>query len=173
VFLSPKEDRSLWELTKASGSPQKVKERVQVLRLSSRGWKVEKIAVYLKWSKTTVRRTLQRWLKEGEKGLWDKPRAGKPKKWQSEDIEVVEKAIKEEERSYSSRQLCQILIEKRNVKLSERHLRRILKKKLFMEKNTSLSKKEARRGSERNQEGRFGYAGMGGSRRRNLRKISG
>jgi hypothetical protein len=54
VFLNTKEDRSLWELTQAAEIPQKVKERVQVLRLSSRGWKVEKIAVYMKWSKTTA-----------------------------------------------------------------------------------------------------------------------
>ncbi len=88
VFLNPKEDRSLWELTQATEIPQKVKERVQVLRLSSRGWK--------------------------------------------------------EERSYSSRQLCQILRQERELELSERHLRRILKKKLLMEKNKSLNKGEAR-----------------------------
>jgi hypothetical protein len=33
VFLNTKEDRSLWELTQAAEIPQKVKERVQVLRL--------------------------------------------------------------------------------------------------------------------------------------------
>lgn len=143
VFLNTKEDRSLWELTQATEIPQKVKERVQVLRLSSRGWKVEKIAVYMKWSKTTVRRTLKRWQAQGEKGLWDKPRIGRPKKWQSVDLEVVESALKEE-RSYSSRQLCQILSQERKLELSERHLRRILKKKLLMEKNKSFNKGEAR-----------------------------
>ncbi len=101
------------------------------------------LAVYMKWSKTTVRRTLKRWQGQGEKGLWDKPRIGRPKTWQSEDLEVVESALKEE-RSYSSRQLCQILSQERKLELSQRHLRRILKKKLLMEKNKSLNKGEAR-----------------------------
>lgn len=135
VFLKKEEDRTLWELSKASEVSAKISERAQVLRLSSQGWKVEKIANYLKCSTTTIRRTIHRWQEKGLGGLGDKTRPGRKKKWQEADIEVIEKRVKEEERSYSSQQLCQILKSERKVELSQRQLRRILKKKLFVETN--------------------------------------
>lgn len=135
VFLKLEEDRTLWELSKARDISAKIRERAQVLRLSSQGWKVEKIANYLKCSTTTIRRTIHRWQDSGLGGLGDKPRPGRKKKWQEADLEIIEKRLREEERSYSSQQLCPVLKSERKVELSERQLRRILKKKLLVEKN--------------------------------------
>jgi transposase len=109
--------------------PRKAQQRGEVLRLSSRGWKVEQIAEYFKWSEETVRRTINRWKKEGFAGLEDKKRTGRPTKWKEEDLAVLEKKL-ESERSYSSRQLKEILRKERQVTLSERQMRRILKKKI-------------------------------------------
>jgi len=39
--------RMLLELRKADGVPQRAKDRAEVIRLSSQGWKVKKIATYL------------------------------------------------------------------------------------------------------------------------------
>jgi transposase len=144
VFLSGEQDRTLWELRKAVGVPQRTKDRAQALRLSGMGWKVEKIATYLKWSPSTVRSTLHRWQLMGLAGLWDAPRPGRRRKWLPENMAVISEKLETEQRTYSSRQLCQVLATSSQVHLSERQLRRILKKKLLMEKNKKLDERKAK-----------------------------
>ncbi|MGK7929728.1 MAG: helix-turn-helix domain-containing protein [Spirulina sp.] len=126
--MNSAEDRTLWELSKAESVAPKTKERAQVLRLSSKGWKVDKIAEYMKCSKATVRRTIHRWKEKGLGGLSAKKSPGRKKKWEEEDLKKIEEKL-EEERSYSSKQLCKILEKERKIKISERQMRRILKKK--------------------------------------------
>lgn len=131
VFLTLHQEDTLFELSRASQVNQRTKDRASAIRLSSRGWKVDKIAVYLKWSKQRVRETIHKWEEKGLVGLWDAPKTGRKKKWTTEDIAEIEKKLETESRSYNSRQLCQILLKERKVKLSERQLRRILKKKII------------------------------------------
>jgi DNA-binding NarL/FixJ family response regulator len=69
VFLTREQDRMLLELRKVDGVPQCTKDRAQVIRLSSMGWKVKKIAAYLHWRETTVRTALHRWIAHGKRGL--------------------------------------------------------------------------------------------------------
>lgn len=131
VFLTIAQEKTLFELSKAKEVPQRTKERASAIRLSSMGWKVEKIAIYLKWSKDTVRAAIHRWLKYGLVGLWDKPRSGRKTKWKRADLIEIEQKLAAEQQSYNSRQLGQFLANERKIKLSERHLRRILKKKII------------------------------------------
>jgi transposase len=77
-------------------------------------------------------------------GLWDAPRSGRKRKWQSENIEEITKKLEKEQRTYNTRQLLQILATLNGVHLSERQLRRILKKKLLMEKNKEFNKRETK-----------------------------
>jgi transposase len=129
VFLKSQEDQTLFELRKAVNVPQIAKDRAQVIRLSSQGWKVSKIASYFGWSVQTVRSTIHRWKNRGLVGLWDAPRPGRTRKWKPEDLEKLEESLEKEQRTYSSRQLAQKLLQEREVSLSTRHLRRILKKR--------------------------------------------
>ena len=129
VFLSPAENRTLFELRTATTVPQRVKDRASVIRLSHQGMYVEKIASFFDWNVRTVRETLHRWQQEGLGGLWDSPRPGPAKRWQSEDIDYLETCLREEQRTYNSEQLAQKLAHDRNVKLSRDHLRRVLKKR--------------------------------------------
>ena len=135
VFLTIVEERTLFELSKGQGVPQRTKDRASVIRLSSMGWKVEKIAVYLKWSKDTVRAAIHPWLKYGLVGLWDKPRSGRKTKWKRVDLVEIEEKLAVEQQSYSSQKLRKFWLNERKIDLSERHLRRILKKKISVEEN--------------------------------------
>lgn len=130
VFLTKAQDRNLLELSKSAAVSQKVKERATMIRLSAIGWKVEKIARYLGVSKLVVRNSIHRWLKKEFIGLEDTPKPGRKRKWQPEDLAALEVKLETEQRVYSSRQLCEVLANSRKIRLSERHLRRILKKKL-------------------------------------------
>ena len=62
VFLTSEQEKTLFELSKAPKVPQRTKDRASAIRLSAIGWKVEKIAVYLKWSKSTVRTAIHRYI---------------------------------------------------------------------------------------------------------------
>ncbi len=107
-------------------------------------WKVEKIAIYLKWADSTVRTAIHRWENLGLMGLWDAPRSGRKRKWQPENIEVIAEKLDCDQRTYNSRQLLQILATLNQVHLSERQLRRILKKKLLMEENEKLDQRKTK-----------------------------
>lgn len=139
VFLNSLEEQTLWELRKAKNIPNRTKERAEAVRLSAQGWRIEKISNYLKCSPSTVRSTLHRWKEKGLEGLWDAPRPGRNKKWLTSDIAAIEEKLEIEQRTYNSKQLCHFLATERQVSLSERQLRRILKKKLVVEKNTDFS----------------------------------
>jgi transposase len=129
IFLTPEENRTLFELRTATTVPQRVKDRAEALRLSAHGWYVEKIATYLNWTPQTVRETIHRWNTKGLGGLWEAPgRGGKPK-WQETDIAYLEECLKQEPRTYNSQQLSEKLASERQVQLSPDRIRRVLKKR--------------------------------------------
>jgi transposase len=129
VFLTTEQDRTLFEIRTATTVPQRVKDRAAVLRLSAQGWYVEKIATHMNWNEDTVRETIHRWHKQGLGGLWDAPKPGGKRRWQESDIEHIEQALRDEPRTYNSKQLARKLKEDRKVDLSADRLRRILKKR--------------------------------------------
>ncbi len=128
-YLTPEEDRTLFELRTATTVPQRVKDRAEVLRLSHRGWYVEQIADFYSWHLQTVRETLHRWREKGLGGLWEAPGRGKQRRWSEADLEYLERLLAEESRTYNSKQLAQKLWEERQVKLTPGHLRELLKKR--------------------------------------------
>lgn len=128
IGLNGEEDRTLYELSLADSIPWRIKLRAASLRLNAAGWRVGAIAKYLQQSPQTVRQTLKRWETGGLGGLWEVVgRGGKPK-WRADDVAAVEQWL-HEDRSYTSRQLCQRLEDERGIGLSGRQLGRILKKR--------------------------------------------
>lgn len=129
AILSAEEDRTLLELRTATNVPQRTKDRAEVLRLSHRGWTTEQIAEYFDWRVETVRETIYRWRDQGLGGLWDAPRPGRRPKWQEADMAHLEQSLQQEAQTHNSKQLVHQLQQERQVTLSPRHLRRILKKR--------------------------------------------
>jgi len=128
VFLTREQDRTLLNL-RTGDTPQKVKDRAEVIRLNAHGWYVEKIAAHFNWSPQTVREVLHRWQKLGLEGLWELPGRGGKTKYKEEDIVFLEECLKKEPRTYNSQQLAQKLQSDRQIKLSPDRLRRVLKKR--------------------------------------------
>lgn len=129
IFLTPEEDRTLFELRTATTVAVRIKDRAEVVRLNAHGWYVEKIAAHFNWHPQTVRDTIHRWRTQGLGGLWEADgRGGKPR-WQAADMEYLEDCLRQEQRTYNSRQLAQKLRDERHVRLSPDHLRRVLQKR--------------------------------------------
>ena len=135
VKLSQLEKETLNELHKASSVPYRTRNRAWMLKLNAQGRNVPEIAQILSCHEHTVRATIQRWQDRGLVGLWEAQGRGAKPKWKSEDLEYLEACLIEDERTYNSVQLSRKLKEERAVDLSSDRLRRILKKKISLEKN--------------------------------------
>lgn len=138
VHLSEEANEALRQLSLSDGPAAIVKQRAQALRLNAAGLNVPAIAQHLQLHEHTVRHALKRWQAKGLAGLWDAPRSGRPRRWQASDWEAVE-AWLQEPRSYTSRQLCEKLLRKRQVSLSPRQMSRVLPKRVSLEATTLLS----------------------------------
>jgi transposase len=129
VKLSLSEDKQLLEISQNNETPNRTKKRAEALRLSNHGWKVDKIAEYFDWHSQTVRELIQRWRKQGVKGLYDQPKSGRPRQWQEEDIQYLEKCMEKDQQVYNGQQLAEKLRQERNINLSSDRIRKLLKKK--------------------------------------------
>ena len=145
IELSAEEDKTLHELAQASTVPRRTRERAEALRLNHRGWTTQQIAEYLDWRVATVRTAIYRWRDQGLMGLWDQTRSGRPSRLSDEDWAHLRHCLEQEEQTYTSGQLVEEL-EKRGVALSRRQLRRLLKKKISLETDSSIPSSAARPG---------------------------
>ena len=128
IFLTGEQERNLLKL-RAADVPQKVKDRAEVIRLNAHGWYVEKKATYFNWTSQTVREVLHKWHNLGLEGLWELPGRGVKPKLTEVDIIFLEECLKNEPRTYNSRQLSEKLERERSIKMSPDRLRRVLKKR--------------------------------------------
>ena len=133
ITLTTEENTILQQLELSNSAPRRTKQRATVLRLNAAGWKVKEIANYLEWAESTVRQAIHRWNKSGLLGLWETRGRGRKPSWTTEDWEAIEQWLNEP-RSISSRQLSQRLARERQVFLGTEQVRRILKKKVVLEK---------------------------------------
>ena len=133
ITLTSEENKTLQELEVASAVPRRTKQRATVLRLNAKGWRVKEIADYLEWAESTVRQTIHRWNQQGLAGLWEARGRGKKPSWTDEDWQALEQWLREP-CSISSKQLSQRLAKERQVILGAEQIRRILKKKVALEK---------------------------------------
>ena len=130
VTLSLVEDKRLLEISQSQDTGKRVKQRAEAIRLSSHGWKVAQIAAYFEWHEQTVREIIQRWKQQGEKGLYDLPKTGRPKQWQEKDLKYLETCLEKDSQLYNSKQLSTKLQQERQVKLSSDRIRKLLKKRV-------------------------------------------
>jgi len=129
VFLTQEEERTLWELRRATTISQRVKDRAEAVRLSHQGWYVEQIATHLHSTAKTVRKTLNAWKTKGLGGLSEGSGRGRQRRWTEADIEYLEDCLRIDPRTYNSVQLAEKLCRERQVDLSPEYLRQILKKR--------------------------------------------
>ena len=139
IILTPEEDCTLTELRQAQSVPQRTRDRAHMLCLNAQGWNVPTIAEIFKCHPHTVRATLRRWEAGGLGGLWEAPGRGAKPKWQASDLDYLSECLEHEPRTYNSVQLAKKLKQERLVDLSSDRLRRLLKKKISVETDSTQS----------------------------------
>ncbi len=135
IELNPQEEETLAQLRQSDSVPYRTRDRAHMLRLNAQGKNVPEIAQIFNCHEHTVRATIRRWSERGLTGLWEAKGRGAKPKWKAEDIEYLETCLNEEQRTYNSVQLARKLKQERAIDLSSDRLRRLLKKKISLEKN--------------------------------------
>lgn len=153
IVLTSEEDRTLAELRQAQSLPQRTRDRAHMLRLNAQGWNVPALAEVFECHPHTVRATLRRWQERGLGGLWEAPGRGAKPQWQAADLEYLTDCLEHEPRTYNSLQLAQKLKQERLVDLSSDRLRRLLKKKLSLETDSTEPSRQTRPGAKGAQAG--------------------
>lgn len=129
INLSTEQERTLYELSLATTIPRRVQERALMVRLSHQGLHANQVATFMHRNVRTVRESLNRWKENGLGGLWDAPHPGAERRWDEQALDYLERCLREESKSYNSRQLADKLKQERNISLTPGHLREVLKKR--------------------------------------------
>ncbi|WP_041934274.1 helix-turn-helix domain-containing protein [Gloeothece verrucosa] len=130
IRLTPQEDEQLLALKSDTNVPKRTRDRAEAITLNFRGWNVNQISSYIKYSPNTIRKIFYRWITRGIEGLYDAPRTGRKPRWSEEDVNYIESSLEKEPRTYNSYQLVEKLKKERSVSLSRERIRKILKKKI-------------------------------------------
>jgi transposase len=111
IRLTQEEDARLREIEQNPHLKPKVRLRAQVLRLSNRGERVERIAAYTGRSPTSVLRDLDRWKGRGSEGLADGTAPGNPPRVTEEVKAFMEEKLAGE-RIWNATQLAEAVGER-------------------------------------------------------------
>ena len=76
--LAESERRRLKDLARRAVG--RVSDRMRMVLLASRGYSLAQIAAIFECDEATVKRWVERYQQEGESGLQDRPRSGRPRK---------------------------------------------------------------------------------------------
>ena len=84
----------------------RARDRLQMIRLSDKGWSVPKIAVHLDLHEQTARSWIKAFLSDGFDALSDKPHTGKPSAITSEMLARVKTWLTSGDRTWNARQIA-------------------------------------------------------------------
>ena len=125
-----------------------VRERLEMVRLSDRGWSIPKIACHLQQHEQTVRRWIKAYLYAGRAGLADKGHGGKASAFTPALRQAMEAEICQAQRTWTAKQLAEWLAQEHQVHLSADRIRFHLKRAKFSYKRTSRSLRHKQKAEE-------------------------
>ncbi len=126
VRLESEEDALLRAIEQDTYLKPKVRLRAQVLRLSSRGESVERIAAYTGRSQASICRDFDRWERRRFEGLADGAAPGNPPRVTGEARAFMEQKLSEGERIWNARQLAEALKERFGIRVTPEAVRQHL-----------------------------------------------
>ncbi len=154
VSLTPAQRAELNAWARQRELPSRLRDRLEMVRLSDLGHSVEQIAAALGCHHTTVRRQLHAFRRGGLPALRPVPPAGRPARLRPEHLAALEAELDRaaaggpEARTWTLPQLCAWLNERFQVPISGPRLSVLLKERHFRWKRTKRSVQHHRRDPE-------------------------
>jgi len=148
VELSDEQRAELNERARARTLAPRLRERLEMVRLSDLGWRVPQIAQALGLHEQTVRKYLKAFLAASFAGLADQPIAGRPPRASAADLAALGQLLDEAAthgQTWTARQVAAWLARERGVRLSTSRLRVLLRREQFRWKRTKRSVRHQRK----------------------------
>jgi transposase len=95
VTLTPEQRVELRRRAHQRVIPPRLRDRLEMVRLSDRGWTIPKIAAHLELHEYTVRKYIKAFLENGFAALPDRPIPGRPSTITEEHLQAVEELLDE------------------------------------------------------------------------------
>ena len=127
-YVTPltEEERATLRAAMAYGPSARVRQRAQAVYGSDQGFRIGSLAVLLDVDRDTVSAWLERWERDGLRGLYDAPRPGRPMIYTPEEQQQLREWVDAEPRQLKQAQAR--LAEASGKRASGATLKRILKK---------------------------------------------
>jgi transposase len=148
VELSNEQRAELNERACARTLAPRLRERLEMVRLSDLGWRVPQIAQALGVHEQTVRKYIKAFLADSFAGLADQPIPGRPPRASAADLAAVGQMLDEaatQGQTWTARQVAAWLARERGVRLSTSRLRVLLRQHKFRWKRTKRSVRHQRK----------------------------
>lgn len=148
VTLTPSQRADVRARTHQPDLAPRVRDRLEMIRLSDAGWAIPRIAAHLGCHEQTVRRHLKTFLASGFAALPDRPRPGRPAVVTPAHLDALVALLDAGDRTWTTRQLAVWLEREQRVRVHPDHLSRLLHARGFSWKRTVASVAHKRRDPE-------------------------
>jgi transposase len=141
VHLTETQRDELQRRAHAPGGAPRTRDRLEMVRLASTGLSIPRIAQILGISEPRVRYWIQRFLADGFDALPDQPHRGRPSALTAPILTALKAELQKGDRTWNARQIADWLADQHGVRLSRRHLTRLLQQAKLSYKRTHRSLK--------------------------------
>jgi len=143
-FIAPLSEAEKLTLTEAYRNHQafRARQRAHALLLNARGYSMQELSQWFDVRLDTVSSWLSHWESKGVVGLFDPPRSGRPPRFNSEEAEQFIRAI--DENPHQLKAAAARLEEETGKTASMDTFKRLLKKRLPLEKMPPIGERQAR-----------------------------
>jgi len=125
-----------------------VRDRLEMIRLSDKGWSIPKIAAHLEQHEQTVRYWIKAFLAGSFDALTDKPHGGKVSALTPEIMDAVVAHIRTSQQTWTANQVADWVAEQYQVHIGQGRMRVHLKRANLSYKRTSRSLKHKQHAEE-------------------------
>jgi transposase len=139
VSLTEEQQQELHQRAQQKNVALRNRQRLEMIRLSAKGWSIPKIAAHLEQHEQTVRYWVKRFLEGGFDALTDKPHTGKQSAVTAEMLAAVRAWLTAGEQTWNARQVAAEVNVRYGVLRSLDQWRRLLRRERMTYKRTRRS----------------------------------
>ena len=139
IHLTEQQQQELHQRAHQSNVALRTRDRLEMVRLSDKGWGIPKIAAHLQQHEQTVRHWIKAFLADGFDALSDQPHTGKTSAVTPEMLAAVKTWLTAGDRTWNARQIAAEVDTQFGVLRSIDHWRRLLRGQRLTYKRTRRS----------------------------------
>ena len=137
VRLSDEEKQELQRRTRQKNLPPKLRDRLEMVRLSDAGWSVPRIAKHFQLTESRARHWIKAFLQDGFDALSDKKHPGPKPKLTPEVMGQLKNKVTDERRTWSCGQVAAWLAQEKDIHVTASHLCRVMNRSGLSYKRTT------------------------------------